>query len=99
MLAIGAQLSLVPERERGSLVDEVLRALDSLKAKSVKHIAMVSCPASVHKLTPAMHTTLPRARARQSRATTTPHPRSCPHLCARDLRRGDGSVIVAETVA
>ncbi|EJT48745.1 hypothetical protein A1Q1_02290 [Trichosporon asahii var. asahii CBS 2479] len=39
MLALGAQLALIPERERGSLVDDSLRALDSLKAKSVKHIA------------------------------------------------------------
>lgn len=43
MLALGAQLALIPERERGSLVDDSLRALDSLKAKSVKHIAKVSC--------------------------------------------------------
>lgn len=42
MLALGSQLSLIPEKERGSLVDEALRALDSLKAKSVKHIAKVS---------------------------------------------------------
>lgn len=47
MLALGAQLAVIPERERGSLVDESLRALDSLKAKSVKHIAKVSSLATI----------------------------------------------------
>lgn len=47
MLALGAQLALIPERDRGSLVDESLRALDSLKSKSVKHIAKVSSVACV----------------------------------------------------
>lgn len=42
MLALGAQLALIAERDRGGLVDESLRALDSLKSKSVKHIAKVS---------------------------------------------------------
>lgn len=42
MLALGAQLALVPEKERGGLVDDALRALDALKAQSVKHIAKVS---------------------------------------------------------
>lgn len=51
MLALVAQLALLPQKERGQLANSVLRALDELKTRSVKHIAKVGQPSVMAFLT------------------------------------------------